>query len=255
MPVNIHFNRNPGGYELANNLETEIAGVAALDAVQGKKLNDKINEALGAQALEHFTKFPSDMWKGRITYHRIFGSVQGEYDPLPGDHRCYHYNAITYGEAKRCTQIAIQAYYSESKDIYPNGYDKKGFYIRTQHDDLVSKWTRIMTSDDREVLKPQEVLQLQNGFEFWGDSTYGVIGRTGNLVHINFLLKGGTGTPGGIICELPYIPLSNEIHCLSFGDKIFEIRTLKDGIIKLEGGLPSEDTSTCYCIECNYICV
>ncbi|MSS64610.1 hypothetical protein [Velocimicrobium porci] len=252
MPVNIHFNRSQGGYELVNNLETEIAGVAALDAVQGKKLNDKITEALGVQALEHFTKFLSDMWKGRITYHRILGSIQGEYDPLPGDNRPYHYNVITYGERARCTQIAIQAYYS---DIYPNGYDTKGFYIRTQHDNLVSKWTRIMTSDDREVLIPQKVLQLQNGFEFWEDPNYGVIARTGNLVHVNFLLKGGTGTSGSTICKLPYIPLSNEIHCLSFRDKIFEIRTFRDGIIKLEGGLPSEDTSTCYCIECNYICV
>lgn len=252
MSVNIHFNRNPGGYELINNLETEIAGVGALDAAMGKKLNDKINETGYTQYLEHFTKFPSDMWEGRITYHRIFGSIQGEYDPLPGDHRAYHYNTITYGEAKRCTQIAIQAYYS---DIYPNEYDTKGFYIRTQHDNHVSKWTRIMTSDDREVLIPQKVLQLQNGFEFWEDSSYGAIARIGNIVHVNFLLKGGMGTPGGIICKLPYIPLSNEIHCLSFRDKIFEIRTFRDGIIRLEGGLPSEDTSTCYCIECNYICV
>lgn len=44
MSVNIHFNRNPGGYELINNLETEIAGVGALDAAMGKKLSDKIHD-------------------------------------------------------------------------------------------------------------------------------------------------------------------------------------------------------------------
>lgn len=48
MPVNIHFNRNPGGYELANNLETEIAGVAALDAAQGKKIKELIENCVPA---------------------------------------------------------------------------------------------------------------------------------------------------------------------------------------------------------------
>nr|DAN97720.1 MAG TPA: hypothetical protein [Caudoviricetes sp.] len=97
MPVNIHFNRNPGGYELANNLETEIAGVAALDAVQGKKIKELIENCVPANAV--FVE--SDVNLDTETKPLVFGNITSV------DTSTYWKYVMTHRYAGHAMQVVI----------------------------------------------------------------------------------------------------------------------------------------------------
>ena len=60
---------------------------------------------------------------------------------------------------------------------------------------------------------------------------------------------------GDILMFRKNVCISEVLEEKFFRDKIFEIRTCKNGTIWLNDWIPSQDIGIFYCIDCNYICV
>lgn len=127
MPVNIHFNRNPGGYELVNNLETEIAGVGALDAAMGKKIIEVFQSMADAiekeiADLKAFSGYiENDIYGVEVNFvNKKFTRLAGAVEKTPGD----AFDGVkAFGGRRRCNVTdsgKVIAYYGDA------GYSETG---------------------------------------------------------------------------------------------------------------------------------
>lgn len=119
---------------VANNLATTEEGFA-LDARQGKTLNDKIDDnskklVNSSNTLTNFTELISDMLNGNFSVTNVQGSAMSNSPTASSNEMCW-FCVITFGVVNRCTQIAIQC--------FMNSFKGK-MYIRYQHDTKVSAW-------------------------------------------------------------------------------------------------------------------
>lgn len=119
---------------VVNNLATTEEGFA-LDAMQGKVLNDKIDInskrlMSNGGTLSDFTQLISDMLNGNFSVANVQGSAMSNSPTASSNETCW-FTVITFGVVNRCTQIAIQC--------FVNSFRGK-MYIRYQHDAKVSAW-------------------------------------------------------------------------------------------------------------------
>lgn len=114
----------------------------------------------------------------------------------------------------------------------------------------VGVWQEIATTTTIDPL----TLPLLNGFQFYPDGQWGNISRSGNNVHVNFLLL-ANGASANTIMNLPFLPKKSEIKNLNIGGNSFlQFRVYSDGRFVLDSGiLPSG--SGLVLIDFNYTCM
>lgn len=116
-------------------------------------------------------------------------------------------------------------------NVTSEGYALDARYGKT----LFDFYTKLNNDLALQVLNPRSVLSLQNGFKYWHDTSFGIISRCGNNVHINILLEGNAGTPHSSICSLPFAPAMAELHtCTLYDGSYIELRIYRDGTLFLQ---------------------
>ena len=124
-------------------------------------VNEKVDSAISDLSGKGivFERSPADQLNGRDTFvfseANVDTSDKTTYSPLIGVYPQW-YNVLTYGTALRCTQIAITAYDT-------GGIPRGTIFVRTQHDSVISGWSRYVTSSDLAMVGNV------NGMEFGTD--------------------------------------------------------------------------------------
>ena len=148
---------------------------------------DNIASITYSQSADKFTEYPSKLLISdnftSINFRCVIisdNSIYGEYSPGTPQNNSKWFNVITSGTMNRCTQIAYDV------------FNKTGeFYIRIQHDNIVTDWYKYKSSDISNALDTaNSALNTANSkapiSHAATSTTYGV-GTSSNYGHLKIM--------------------------------------------------------------------